>query len=98
MPFTLKDLYYAYPGSDLLGCAPPDNISDEEFKQQVENGSGNTLFLFLVRELFGEPDLHINDMIERLFRAGDNVAAVCHAVIMKEREEAIDKNTKTANG
>ena len=53
---THQDLYRAYPDHDLLSIMPPtEKNSFEEFAQAAEH-AGDTLFLFLLREICNPSD------------------------------------------
>ena len=48
----LRELFDAYPSSDLLACGPPArDESPSDYEARVEQAGGDTLYLFLVREL-----------------------------------------------
>ncbi len=53
---THQDLYRAYPDRDLLSIEPPTKkTSFDEFVQAAEH-AGDTLFLFLLREICSPAD------------------------------------------
>lgn len=70
---TPFDLYWSYPDADLLGMAPPDPLT--AWDQFDATNCGDTLFLFLVREL-GEDCEGLGEQIRRLDRAIHDLMAV----------------------
>lgn len=76
--FTPLDLYNCYPGAyDLALDSPCPLTSWDDVQRDVAAGDnfGDTLFLFLVREL-GELDMGLQDQIARLYMASHDIMAV----------------------
>ena len=75
------DIYSAYPHSDLLPIEPPaQKASAREFLKQVDPRTlGDTLFLFILREV-ADLDGEREEVIPALNRAIDDLAAVAEAV------------------
>lgn len=94
MPFTLQDLYESYPDSDLLPCGPPEPGTPPSI--YADHAKGDTLFQFLVRELFGDEETAGNtaEQWRRLQRAHDDIMAV--AARLKERIDEDVENAATA--
>jgi len=93
MPFTLQDLYESYPDHDLLPCGPPKaGIPPNIY---ADHAKGDTLFQFLVRELFDGEEV-ANDPEEqwrRLERVHFELGRI-GARLMEIRENA--ENAETA--
>jgi len=87
---SLLELFDAYPSSDLLGCGPPlRDESPPEYEARVEQEGGDTLYLFLVRELTDADErLDVDTVADRVRRAIDDLQAVLDAV---ESRPKVDK-------
>ncbi|WP_353208417.1 hypothetical protein [Sphingorhabdus sp.] len=92
MTVTPKDIYDAYPGSDLLALEPPEeNETFEAYKKRMGGNKGilacgDTLFAFL---LFEAQDESEPDEVIRLFdRAVADIEQVVETLALKfDKEE-----------
>jgi len=78
------DIYNAYPGSDLLpvDVAEDMTLEDIEFVEATGPGIGDTLFVFLCRELANPDDeLDADEAARRCESAMDQIAVVRDAVL-----------------
>lgn len=75
------EIYSAYPHGDLLSIEPPaQDMSAREFLKQADPPTlGDTLFLFILREV-ADVDGGRAEVIPALNRAIDDLAAVAQAV------------------
>lgn len=76
---TINDVYHAYPNSDLL----PIEVTTETMLDDVEDADslGDTLFLFLCRELCNENDeVELPEAVKRLKTAIHDINAVREAI------------------
>jgi len=87
---SLRELFDAYPSSDLLACGPPtQDESPSDYEARVEQQGGDTLYLFLVRELTDADQLlDIDTAAERVRRAICDLQAVHEAI---EPRPEVDK-------
>lgn len=94
-PFSLQDLYAAYPDSDLLPL-DPKNLTPEavEAAEGRPLGLGDTLFLFLVRDLCspaGHPDhCDLDEQMARVRTARADLEAVYQALEQRREEDHVD--------
>jgi len=83
--FTLDDLFNAYPDNDLLPCGPPESASPEIY---AERAVGDTLYQFLIRELFDEGAREDPEtQLSRLIRAIADLEAVNAALVARISDE-----------
>ena len=89
---SLRELFDAYPSSDLLACGPPArNESPSDYEARVEQEGGDTLYLFLVRELTDADELlDVDTASGRVRRAMRDLQTVLEAI---ERGRQKDANT-----
>jgi len=72
MELTPSDVYAAYPDAeDLTARKPADGETFTEYLSYLDdlearNELGDTLFLFVMRELAGQPGTDVDDAIERI--------------------------------
>jgi hypothetical protein len=92
---SLRELFDAYPSSDLLACGPPArDESPSDYEARVEQEGGDTLYLFLVRELTDADELlDVDTAAERVRRAMRDLQAILEAV-----ERGREKDANTAEG
>lgn len=76
--FQMQELFDSYPDSDMLGCGPPraaEALTD--YKHRVARDGGDTLYLFLVRELVEDDTcLALDVALHRVSRAVADLQAV----------------------
>jgi hypothetical protein len=96
MTVTPKDIYDAYPGSDLLAIAPPEeNETFEAYKKRVGGNKGilacgDTLFAFLLFEAQDENDP--DEVIRRFDMAVADIEQVVTEIANKyDFEEKTDE-------
>jgi hypothetical protein len=87
---TLKQIYDAYPDNDML----PIEIRDDTTLADLEDMTvGDTLFLFLCRELLEDTDATLSVMVERCRTAAADCNAigdmVDHQLIMESRNAKV---------
>ena len=87
---SLRELFDAYPSSDLLACGPPArNESPSDYEARVEQEGGDTLYLFLVRELTDADELlDVDTASGRVRRAMRDLQTVIEAVECGRRKDA----------
>ena len=86
--FSLRDLYEAYPDSDLLPL-DPENLTLEtvEFEER-RCGLGDTLFLFLARELCAPADVcDLDIQLSRVESAIGELESIRRA--LQQRRESV---------
>ena len=94
MTVTPKDIYDAYPGSDLLALEPPEeNETFETYKKRMGGNKGilacgDTLFAFLLFESQDESD-NPDEVIRRFDTAVSDIEQVVTKLALKfDKEEA----------
>lgn len=93
MTVTPKDIYDAYPGSDLLALEPPEeNETFEAYKKRVGGNKGilacgDTLFAFLLFEAQDESN-NPDEVIRRFDTAVSDIEQVVTKLALKfDKEE-----------
>ncbi len=93
MTVTPKDIYDAYPGSDLLAIGPPEeNETFEAYKKRVGGNKGilacgDTLFAFLLFEAADESS-NPDEVIRRFDTAVADIEQVVETIARKfDKEE-----------
>ena len=76
-PPTASQIYTTYPDSDLLGFGPPlDGESDADYISRAARESGDTLFVFCLREFTGDDCQTLAEADQRLDRAVRDLLAI----------------------